>query len=402
MTIRPPFFPQPLFAEAAASQPALPRVFAAPGRYIQGPGVLARTGNFLPFISSSRPAVLLSAGGKRRFGPVLEASFAACGREGIFALFDGECSYAAVEEMTAELSGVFPPIDALIGVGGGKCLDAAKCVAFRLGVPVVICPTIASTDASCSAVSVMYTPEGEALGPEYFPQSPALVLVDTQVIATAPKRHLVAGMGDALATWHEARICQENPLASSMLGGRMTLAAMALAQLCAATIHEHGRQAAAAIDAQVLDEALERVIEANTLLSGIGFESGGLSIAHAVAASLTVIPVLHQRYLHGELVGIGTLTQLVMEEQTEAARTAATFMAGVGLPITLEQLSLRPDRDGGKLKEAMAAAAGSGLAGSAPFAVTAEGLVAALLAAHAIGRATLDEHGDAPFRQLHG
>ena len=58
-------------------------------------------------------------------------------------------------------------------------MDAGKCVSFRLGVPVVICPTIASTDAPCSAVSVMYTREGVGIGPEFFSNSPALVVVDT-------------------------------------------------------------------------------------------------------------------------------------------------------------------------------------------------------------------------------
>lgn len=402
MTTGKPFFPHTLYAGDDANQQHVPRVFASPGRYIQGRGVLARVGSFLSIISSSHPAVMISHGGQKRFGDVLTASFNDNNIDGVFEIFDGECSYEEVERVVAALSAVKPPVDAVIGVGGGKCLDAAKCVAFRLRVPVVICPTIASTDAPCSAVSVMYSQHGEGLGPEFFPDSPAFVLVDSQIILNSPKRHLIAGMGDSLATCYEATMCYENPHARSMLGGRLTLAAVAIADLCAKIIYSNGSEAAAAIEKQVINEPLEKVIEANTLLSGIGFESGGLSIAHAVAVGLTVIPVLHQKYLHGELVGISTLIQLLMDDKKDEAIKAATFMVSVGLPIVLEQLSLNLKNDEKWLKDAMTAAVGSTLASSAPFEVTPEGLFAALQKAQQLGLSVIKQYGDAPYRQLHG
>ena len=54
------------------------------------------------------------------------------------------------------------------------------------------------------------------------------------------------------------------------------------------------------------------MIEANTYLSGVGFESGGLAAAHALYNGLTAIPDAHH-YYHGEKVAFGTLTQLVLE-----------------------------------------------------------------------------------------
>ena len=85
---------------------------------------------------------------------------------------------------------------------------------------------------------------------------------------------------------------------------------------------------------------MERVVEANTLLSGLGFESGGLAAAHAVAQALTVVPDMHLNRLHGEMVAIGLLTQLILETKADEARRVAQFFVKVGLPVHFGQLSL--------------------------------------------------------------
>jgi glycerol dehydrogenase len=54
--------------------------------------------------------------------------------------------------------------------------------------------------------------------------------------------------------------------------------------------------------------ALERLV-ANTLLSGLGFESSGLAVAHAVQNGLTAAPATHADF-HGEKVAYGSLVQL--------------------------------------------------------------------------------------------
>lgn len=43
---------------------------------------------------------------------------------------------------------------------------------------------------------------------------------------------------------------------------------------------------------------------ANTLLSGLGFENGGLAVAHALHNGLTAVPETH-KYTHGEKVAFG-------------------------------------------------------------------------------------------------
>ena len=392
------YLPQKLFSGSPDERLNPPHVLIFPHRYIQGNGVIDHLGHYLSVISSSRPAVLMTEGGKRRFGGRVEKSLSCVGIETCVEIFYGECSIEEVERLAGIIRTT--EVDSVIAVGGGKCIDAAKCVAFRLGVPVVICPTIASTDAPCSAVSVMYSPEGVGRGPEFFRNSPALVIVDTGIIAASPIRHLVAGMGDALATFYEARTCFQNPSGRNMLGARITIAALALAELCANTVFEDAHSAIDAAKRCAVSPSLDRIIEANTLLSGVGFESGGLAAAHAMAAGMTAIPVLRREYLHGELVAIGLVAHLILEGELEEARRVARFMAEIGLPVTLQQLRLNPD-DSNSIMEAMAAALNEPFADNEPFDLTPEKLYSALLEADRLSKEIVREIGDAPFRALH-
>jgi glycerol dehydrogenase len=396
-----PYFPQPIFGGNESDPRKVPRVLIAPSRYIQGPGSLDHLGRYLAVLPSTRPAILISRGGQQRFGDRLQHALAKEGRQAVVQIFEGECSYEAVGRIVAALKTATPAVDAVIAVGGGKCLDTGKCVAFRLKVPVVICPTIASTDAPCSAVSVMYSEEGVQIGPEFFPNSPALVVVDTRIVVDAPLRQLVAGMGDGLATYYEARTCFNNPKARSMVGGRPTITVLAIAELCARTILQKGAEALLSVSRKEISEAVEQIVEANTLLSGMGFESGGLAAAHAIAGGLTVIPLLHSDYLHGELVGIGLLAQLLLENNRDEAVRVAEFLVTVGLPVHAGQLCLDMEADAAQIKAAMEGAVASGLASAEPFDVTPDLLYTAFCEAHTLGLETAQKIGDSAFCMLH-
>ncbi len=401
MTTKIDFSPKPIFSLDDTGRETPPTGLIAPARYVQGPDLLDHLGRFLPLVPSTRPAVYISAGGLRRHGEQLIVGLRAMQIEAAVEIFEGECSYTEIERAAASLRAKDTPFDSLIAVGGGKCLDAGKCVAARLEIPVVICPTIASTDAPCSALSVIYTDEGIAHGGESFPDSPAFVLVDSQLIAAAPVRYLVAGMGDALATRYEARTCYRNPAGRAVIGGRPTIAAQAIAELCAQTVFDDGLAAAEANDRGEVNPALERVIEANTLLSGIGFESGGVTAAHAVAMGFTRLPVARANYLHGEMVAMGLLTQLALEQSPDECAQVARFCAEVGLPTHLAQLSLDAAADGPALQEAMAHSAATPLMDNEPFDVTPENTWAALLQADEIGRDATAAIGDQAHRRLH-
>lgn len=392
-----PYFPQPLFARIGDNSSA-PRVFIAPQRYIQGPDVLSETGRYLSLIDATRAGVMISARGKDADGVTLMGSLERAGIEARVGIFGGECSLEEVEKQAAYFRG--EQVDCLLAVGGGKCVDAGKAVAWRIGVPVVIVPTLASNDAPCSALSVLYTPEGISSSGEFYPSNPAIVVVDTRIVAAAPERYLVAGMGDAMATWYEASVCLANPDGATTIGGRPTLASAAIGEICAGTLFQYGMPAAAAVAKHEVDEALEKVVEANTLLSGLGFESGGVAAAHALAQSYTGVDVVRDNYLHGEMVAMGTVTQLMMESRPDEARRVAQFFARVGLPVHLGQVSLGP-KDTAAIDKLVEGAIAFPFIGNMPFKVDAGLVHDAVIAAHELGAAVAQQEGDAAYRRLH-
>jgi glycerol dehydrogenase len=89
-----------------------------------------------------------------------------------------------------------------------------------------------------------------------------------------------------------------------------------------------------ALRTQEVTPALERLIEANTLLSGLGFESSGLAAAHAIHNGLTAAPETHQ-FMHGEKVAFGVIVQLMMESKARSVvDEVIEFSVSVGLPVT--------------------------------------------------------------------
>ena len=400
MEISTAYMPHEIFAPPGRDGLPAPRVFIAPARYIQGRGVLRSVGRYLTLLKPKRAALLMSARGLRGDGATLLASLRDAGIAAVPRTFGGECSLQEIEAQVAALSA--ERVGCLVAAGGGKCIDAGEAIAFRLGVPVAIVPTLASNDAPCSALSVLYSPEGVSTGAEFYPDSPALVVVDTDVVAAAPERYLVAGMGDAMATWYEARVCLENPAAVTTVGARPTIASCAIGEVCAQTLFREGRAAAAAVVAGVVNDALETVVEANTLLSGLGFESGGLAAAHGVAQSWTAIPKVHAEYLHGEMVAMGTLAQLMMESRPDEARRVAEFFAAVGLPIHLGQLGIGGSEQNGALDVVAEATLGFPFIGNMPQPVSAALVRSSVQEADVLGRAVAADAGDEAYRRLHG
>jgi glycerol dehydrogenase len=389
-----PYTPKAVFTHKNETPP---RVLVAPQRYIQGAGVLDHTGHYInSLMKVQRAGILASRRGLGAQGAQVTRSLKAESIESVSAQFNGECCLPEIETQVEAL--VDQRIDCLIAVGGGKVADAGKCIAYRLDIPVVVVPTLAATDAPCSALSVVYTPEGTTDDVEFFPQNPEMIIVDTDVVADASERYLVAGMGDAMATWYEARVCLNNPAARNMLGALPTLASCAMSEICAHTLFEHGEAAAESVRANKNDEAVDKVVEANTLLSGLGFESGGLALAHAIAVSYPGIDVVHDTYLHGEMVAMGTMAQLAMEQSDDAERVAR-FFARVGLPIHLEQLSLSLQHRG-ELDTLIEATLERQIAHHMPMPVTHDTLRQAILDAHDFGLAMTSDVGDEAYRRL--
>jgi glycerol dehydrogenase len=317
-----------------------------------------------------------------------QRTFKAAGLRYLVHDFGGECSQPEIERATT--AAVAADAQVIVGAGGGKVLDTSRAVASALSKPAVNCPTVASSDAPCSALSVVYTKSGEFDSYFFYKRNPDLVLVDTAVIALAPPRLLVAGMGDALATWFEAKTVID-ARAKNQVGGATTICAGALAKLCYETLLADGVMALEAVRAKVVTPALERLVEANTLLSGLGFESGGLAIAHSVHNGLTTNTHTHE-YLHGEKVAFGLTVQLVAEGKSESLiNEVLTFCHSVGLPITLGQVGIKKLSREDLLRIAERSCAPGETAHNEPFEVTPHLVADAIVAADKIGQSFLDK-----------
>lgn len=361
------------------------RILNSPSKYIQGAGELKRVGAHAKALGS-RALVLISASGLKRSGDDIRRGFEDAGMAVDFEIFNGECSKPEINRVMDAMKA--RGSDVIVGVGGGKVFDTSKAAAFYLKAPVVICPTVAASDAPCSALSVIYTQEGVFDEYLFLPANPNMVVMDTAVISKSPVRLTVSGIGDALATYFEARACQRKN-ADTCAGGKATLAGMALAELCLNTLLAEGEKAKAALQTGSCTPAVEKIVEANTLLSGLGFESGGLAGAHAVHNGLTVLEECHHMY-HGEKVAFGTLVQLILEDAPlDELEKIAGFCVRIGLPVTMEQLGVTELTPEKAMAVAKVACAENDTMGNMPFAVTPDDVCAAILTADTFGRAML-------------
>lgn len=358
------------------------KIIGSPTRYIQGKGEIKRLAQHASTIGN-KLAVIIDKNIKNIVLKDIEESAKDVDVVLNIIDFNGECSMTEINRIREIVKE--NETDVIIGVGGGKTHDTSKAVGYYENMPIVIVPTIASTDAPCSSLSVIYSDEGIFEKYLYLPSSPNMVVVDTQVVCNAPARLLVAGIGDALATYFEARACQRSE-ALNCLNGNTTKAAMALAKLCYETLLADGVQASLAAKNHVCTKAVENIIETNTYLSGIGFESGGLAGAHAVHNGLTAIEATHSLY-HGEKVAFGTLVQLVLENAPKSEiEEVITLCQAVGLPTTLEDLNIKEIKQNEIMEVAKLVCLPEDTIGNMPFQVTEDDVYAAILGADQLGK----------------
>ncbi|WP_054957352.1 glycerol dehydrogenase [Paenibacillus dakarensis] len=376
------------------------KAFISPTKYVQGENELLNLGYFVKIFGDS--ALLIAhPDDVKRVKHKLDSTIDKFNIKLIESNFQGECSREEVNRLQALAKE--HSCSCTIGLGGGKAIDAAKCVAE--GEALIIVPTIAATDAPTSHSAVLYTPDGQFDDYAYFKQSPSVVMIDTTVIANAPTRFLVAGMGDALSTYFEARATSRsysNVNAGLPCGVREgvcgeakgTNTALALAKFCYETLMKDGIQAKIACDSNMVTPALENIIETNILLSGLGFESGGLAAAHAIHNGLTTLEGAHHFY-HGEKVAFTTICQLVLENaDKEELDEVLAFCSAVGLPICLPDLGVDTVTYEELLAVAKKACIPEESIHSMPFPITEEAVASAIMVADQIGRKYKQSQGE--------
>ncbi len=364
------------------------RALGSPGRYIQGRGEIENLERYLSKLGD-KALILIDPFLYERLKEQLAEKFSADGCGLVFSKFGGEISRNEIKRIT-DISEK-EQCNAVVGIGGGKTMDTAKAVADNIQSPIIVVPTAASTDAPCSALSVIYTDEGVYSEVIHYTRNPDMVLVDSEIVSKAPVRLLVSGMGDALATFFEARANQDSDSANFVDAGfRRTLSGMALARLCYDILLEDGVKAKLAVEQGACTEAVENIIEANTLLSGLGFENCGCAAAHGIHDGLTALEETHGMY-HGEKVAFGTICQLVMENRPmDEIHEVLGFCRRVGLPMVLADLGLGDVGEEDLMAVAKKSIAADSTIHAEPFQVTERMVYDAMVTADSLGKTYKD------------
>lgn len=358
------------------------RAFGSPSRYIQGRYELDSLKEYTdPY--GDRVFILVDTFFYKEYSRKFQDMYADGDSKVIVQEFKGEITAEKIGEIAAGVKDFAPVVVA--GMGGGKTMDTAKAIADIFKATTVIIPTTASTDAPTIGLSVIYTAEGEHVGARHYVKNPDLVLLDTDIIVKAPIRFLVAGIGDALATYIESRANFQSHSPNYVgKGFCSTVAVEAIAKACHETILSKGYSAKTAAENGLCTKDVEDVIEANTLLSGLGVQNSSCAGAHSIAEGITILPPC-TKMLHGEVVAFGILVQLIMEgADMDEIEEIYNFFHAVGLPSTFEMLGV-PNAT----KEDIMKVAEESLKSYwdvEPFAVTAQMIFDAIMMADVLGR----------------
>ncbi len=344
----------------------------APARVIRGFGVLARSGEEIARLGK-RPLVISGVHSGEAIAPFWGNSLAGLATEQT--TYSPDCSETSLQNLRQTVAD--HGADLIIGAGGGKALDTAKLVAHQCNLPVVTVPTSAATCAAWTALSNVYSDTGAFQYDVPLDKGPDLLILDYGLVATAPPKTLVAGIGDAIAKWYESSV------SSGHASQTLIIAAVQQARVLRDILFQKSLEALQQPGSQIWQEVVDATVLLAGVIGGLGGAQCRTVAAHAVHNGLTH---LHRPTLHGQKVAYGILVQLRLEEIVQGNQLAATarqqllqFYQQINLPSTLGDLGLG-DATIAELTHAaqIACAPGSDIH-HLPFGVDPEQLLAAMV-----------------------
>lgn len=306
------------------------RKFKTPLYYVQGQGVLSElstmSGAFGKKIIIFTDLII-----KNVIGDLIEKSFKDTGLNFKVQLIDGICTHATIDEAVKYVSEFSAEV--VVGVGGGAIMDIARSSSHKLRLPLVLCPTTASTNAPFTSIAVINDEYGHMVDALFTPFPPITVVADTGVIIKAPTRFLRAGIGDAMSSVIE--LMEVNKSNSTAFLKRISNIAYRMSKDIYRILLEEGKDAVIASDSGSVSSAFENVVEAIVFSAA----AGSISLSHALYEGFRQLSDCN-KMMHGEIVAFCSLVQLNVTEEKEMFRECCSLYKKVGLPVTLKDLNI--------------------------------------------------------------
>lgn len=322
------------------------RMLAGANHYYQGVGILDKVGEEA---EKKRWKKVLVLGGEKALNAAWPAVEESLRKRNISYIPRTYAGYNTAEDIS-DFAAVYDRenCDGIIGIGGGKIMDLVKAVGALLGAQVFTVPTSAATCAAYAPLSVIYSGEGRQVGIRFHDDEVDAVFVDLEIIAAAPARLLAAGMADAMA-----KTCEYSSTHPSLKYGDIDTAkycGYCLSKSADEILLNCGAKAYRDVlegkVTQELEDAVFATIAVIGVVSGMcGYTNkpgGRFAIAHGfneiIRGRWEKDP---RKFLHGELVAVGILAQLYVNDMSQAyIDSVRDFYKAIRVPTTLSELGM--------------------------------------------------------------
>ncbi|MEA5018488.1 MAG: iron-containing alcohol dehydrogenase family protein [Erysipelotrichaceae bacterium] len=253
-----------------------------------------------------------------------------------------EATYSNVEKIVNDQK--VKEADIIFAIGGGKCIDTVKYASVLMNKPLFTFPTIASTCAAVTKLSVIYNDDSSFKEVVNFDTCPRHTFIDTDIIAKSPDVYLWAGIGDTLAKYIECTFSARGDVLSfeQQLGVNTS-------NLCFYPLIKEGATALKHKKQQVVSDELTKTILNIIVSTGIVSICVGKdynsALAHALNYGFSCRKHIEKDHYHGEVVSYGALVQLMMDKQYDDLALAYRFYKEIALPTKLADIGFMADDD---------------------------------------------------------
>ncbi len=315
------------------------------GRYIQENGAITCLGDELNLIDCSAPLIITGKTAWTLTKDKIQEALDNIGIEFRFYEYSGYCNEEKCDEIIG-MEASAHKFDSVVGVGGGNVMDAAKLIAAKRGIPVINIPTSSATCAAYTPLSVMYDAVGRTVGTRHHRKEVNAVLADMDILCRQPVRLLVSGIYDSLAKFIETKqrmLGKEKEDTNMGVMSSFLLSNFIYDELLrllpeASEDVKNGKNTACVYNAVYI------IIAITGLISGLARGSNQCAIAHKIYETTRILfPAESRPYLHGEIVALGLLPQLIYNGEAEKEKNFRNQMRKLGVPTRFRDIGVDAD-----------------------------------------------------------